>query len=169
MSAQAQNPFEVGATIGIGVSDWDSEGNARLDGGAGIILGASFFKDMGEMGRLRAGGYYVERKAELKGATAADFKVSSIDVPVTYLFNLADGFGVFAGPLFSLVVSDSCDGDDLVCENFDPENFRTSLSFGVSAQVHPNWIVEAFYNLGLSEMAEETDANSAGVQATFIY
>lgn len=171
--AKAEVPFEVGATVGLHVSDWSYDGAGYdTESSTGLIVGATIYREVSPAFTLRTGGYYSQRKGSLKDTTSSvetDFEVASVDVPVTAMFEMASGFGVFAGGLFSLKVSDDCSGDAALCDTFDPETFMTSASLGISARVHPNWSAEAFYNLGLSEAAKDLDVNSAGIQLVFVY
>lgn len=171
--AKAETPFEVGATVGLHVSDWtlDTTGT-KVDSSTGLIAGVTIYRDLSAGFQLRTGGYYSQRKGEIKEtapSSTTDIAINSVDVPVTAMFDVAPGFGVFAGGLFSLKVNDECDGDTTICSAFDPETFMTSASLGISARVHPNCAAEAFYNLGLSEASKDLDVNSAGIQVVFIY
>lgn len=172
LPAHAETPYEVGATVGLSVSDWESDvSGSNWDGKSGLILGATFYRTWGDTFGLRAGGYYVERKSDFRSAGATgEVSVKAVDVPITALFQVASGFGLFVGPQFSLAVSDSCDSSTAsACDNFDAKTLTTALSLGASMRVHPNWAVEAFYNIAVSDIADDTKVNTAGVQAAFIY
>jgi hypothetical protein len=170
-TALANQPFETGFTFGVATSDFESEtSGVTVNGEAGLLVGGTFYKDMGDLFSLRMGGYVARHNAEIKIATDnTDIQILTIDVPVTAMFNLSEGFGLFVGPAFSMTINDKCTGDSAFCDEFDPESFVTFANFGVHVRVHPNWAVEAFYNLGLSDVADKLSYNNAGVQASFIY
>ncbi len=169
--AYAADPFEGGFSFGISSPDFEEPAGSTIDGNAGYVVGGTFFKKTSESFSLRVGGHLTNNPAtiELTGfGLEADIEVLTLNVPITAMYNLSEGFGLFVGPQIGIVVSDDCTGDSTICDDFDTESITTAVTLGVHARVHPNWGLDAFYTTKV-EVAEDTEFSSLGILASFIY
>jgi hypothetical protein len=103
------------------------------------------------------------------GANDQEISLSYIDVPVTALFNVNDYFGVFAGAVAGLKVSDDCEVAGASCEVQGVESLYLAGTVGLRAVFGPNWAGEFSYEMGLTEVADNTDVNSMSLNVQFLY
>jgi hypothetical protein len=160
ISAFAAAAPGMGYMVGFKNADYDVDGSETTSK-PGLMAGVITVIEMGGL-NLRTGGYYAERKGETEGATTdTEFSISYVDVPVTALFNMNDYFGVFAGAVAGLKVAD---------DNVNnAESLYLAGTVGLRAVFGPNWAGEFSYEMGLTEVADNTDVNSMSLNVQFLY
>ena len=174
VSARASQGTDVGFMVGIKNADFDSDSaGASYDAQTGFMAG---FIATGELGGLqfRSGGYYAQRSAELDfSGSKVDFEIGYLDVPVTVLYNFNEMLGIFGGAVLGIKVTEDCSGAAAasLCDGLedDIESTYVAGTVGLHAKFHPNWSGEISYEIGLTDIAEDTSANALSAGVIFIY
>ncbi|EAR16494.1 MULTISPECIES: porin family protein [Robiginitalea] len=121
--------------------DFDGDGISP-DGATSIFVGG--YVDIGIAEKLN---FQPELQYSIEGAK--DASVSFINLPLMLKYYVVDGFNVQAGPQIGFLV-DAEDGDT---DGLKSTNF--ALNFGAAYELPAGFFVDARYNLGLSNIAEE--------------
>lgn len=99
----------------------------------------------------------------MQGATAGntDFKLDYINVPLLVQYMFDNGFRIQAGPQLGFLINAKAENIDSVDIKDDFKSADLGLSVGAS-YVHPptGFGVDARYNLGLSDISENSDVKS---------
>lgn len=143
ISAQAQS-IKFGVKAGANFSNlkisFDSEG-ASPDGATSIFVGG--LVDFGLGDKIH---FQPEIQYSIEGAKDGD--ITYFNVPLMLKYYLIEGFNIQAGPQFGLLVDAEGGTEGLKSSNF-------ALNFGAAYEVAGGFFVDARYNLGLSNIAEE--------------
>ena len=120
--------------------DFDGEGLSP-DGATSIYIGG--FVDIGLAEKLH---FQPELLYSIEGAKDAD--VSFINVPLMLKYYIVEGFNIQAGPQIGFLVDAEGGTDGLKSTNF-------VLNIGAAYELPAGFFVDARYNFGLSNIAEE--------------
>jgi opacity protein-like surface antigen len=142
-NAQAQG-ITFGVKAGANFSNlkinFDSEG-ASPDGATSIFVGGLL--DMGLTEKVH---FQPEIQYSIEGAKDGD--ITYFNVPLMLKYYLIEGLNMQAGPQLGLVVDAEGGTEGLKSSNF-------AFNFGAAYEVVRGFFVDARYNLGLSNIAEE--------------
>ncbi|NNJ89876.1 MAG: PorT family protein [Eudoraea sp.] len=142
-NAQAQG-ITFGVKAGANFSNlkisFDSEG-ASPDGATSIFVGGLL--DVGLSDKVH---FQPEIQYSIEGAKDGD--VTYFNVPLMLKYYLIEGLNVQAGPQLGLLVDAEGGTEGLKSSNF-------ALNFGAAYELVGGFFVDARYNLGLSNIAEE--------------
>jgi opacity protein-like surface antigen len=120
---------------------FDSEGGASPDGATSIFVGGLL--DVGLTEKIH---FQPEIQYSIEGAKDGD--ITYFNVPLMLKYYLIEGLNIQAGPQLGLLVDAEGGTDGLKSSNF-------ALNFGAAYELVGGFFVDARYNLGLSNIAEE--------------
>ncbi|MBC2838300.1 porin family protein [Robiginitalea sp. SC105] len=132
--------IKAGANFSNLKLEFDGEGLSP-DGATSIFVGG--FVDIGVAEKLN---FQPEIQYSIEGAKNAD--VSFINVPLMLKYYLVEGFNIQAGPQIGFLVDAEGGTDGLKSTNF-------ALNLGAAYELPAGFFVDARYNFGLSNIAEE--------------
>lgn len=156
--------MDMGLGIGLRMNDAKSKTtNQSVDGTNSFQFGGLIYSPLSGKFELRTGFMYTERKYEV-GIT--DVKLTYVDVPLTFMYKMADYGGVFFGIDAALKVSDDCGGSDCT----DAKSFVTPVTFGGSFKVAPQIALELFYEMISGDLYNNLkDATAVGANAVITF
>lgn len=161
------NAYEMAVTAGMQTTEVDDGSGANLDWNAGtdFYAGVLGFIEAGGDGYFRTGALISQRAYDLDLSATVNYeaKLTAIDVPLTYLMMFSEYAGVYGGLKLGLNISEDCSasGTTLTCTKPDAEGMYYSASFGGHFRFVPNFGIEVEYNLGLSDIAKDTEYKSS--------
>jgi opacity protein-like surface antigen len=121
---------------------FDSEG-ASPDGGTSIFVGG--LVDFGISEKFH---FQPEIQYSIEGAKDGD--ITYFNVPLMLKYYLIEGLNIQAGPQLGILVDAEGGTDGLKSSNF-------AFNFGAAYELTGGFFVDARYNLGLSNIADEVD------------
>ena len=143
-NAQAQG-ITFGVKAGANFSNlkitFDSEGGASPDGATSVFVGGLL--DVGLTEKVH---FQPEIQYSIEGAKDGD--ITYFNVPLMLKYYLVEGLNIQAGPQIGILVDAEGGTDGLKSSNF-------ALNFGAAYEVVGGFFVDARYNLGLSNIAED--------------
>ncbi len=135
LSAHAQN-FGLRAGVDIATAKADFDGISISDNEAGFYIGAFTKFGVSESFKIRTEANYISVK-----------DLDQIQIPILAEIGISDKFNIMAGPSFGFLL-DSEEGI---------KSFNLGLDFGLSYDITSQFLVEARYSLGLSDLAEDNE------------
>ena len=136
----------------------------------GLTFGAMMHMPLGENMMFMGEAAYVQKgvKFEYEGnddIMKMDFL--QVDALVKYMF--ADSFGIYAGPAFGFVLSakEEVDGHDYDAKDY-VKSTEFSLSFGGQFMAAENIIVDARYNMGLTDLNDTDEGHDPEINSRTI-
>lgn len=166
--------YEMGVTFGMQTTDVDTDSaGVEMNAGSDLYAGVLGFIEAGDGGYLRTGAFISMRKYESEfGSITAEQSLTSIDVPLTYLFMFSEYAGVFGGAKLGLNISDDCsiEGSNAQCTDADIEALHYATTLGVHFRFVPNFGIEVEYAMGLSDIAKDVEwSSSLAVGAFYLF
>lgn len=154
---------EMAITGGLQTTDVDTDAaGTEVDGGSGLFVGIMGYMEIGEGSMLRSGAVINERKFEVG---LNEITTLNLDVPITFMYKFNDIVGVFGGGRIGLNISDDCSGP-ATCDG-DVETVYYGAEVGGHFHFAPDFGVEAVFNYGLSELADELDWSTSLTAGVF--
>ena len=150
--------------VEVGTTDID------LDPQIGFQGGVRYYHDFqGQMvWRLGATLNYSGAEATI-GTSNIEFTTMHIMAPITIQYNASEQFGFFGGLGAGILIDDDCELNGQTCNNFtDFESFVLDLQFGVAARFSDFIAAEVYYQLALTDIADNTDIGIVGIQLLFL-
>ncbi len=89
-------------------------------------------------------------------SVSTDLKVNYINLPIMFKFNVAEGFNLEVGPQIGFLVSAELFDEDIKDE---VESFDFGVNVGFSFDFTEELFAQARYNLGLANIAADSDAD----------
>ncbi|MCB0407698.1 MAG: outer membrane beta-barrel protein [Bdellovibrionales bacterium] len=160
---------EMAVTGGLQTTGVDADSGASVDGGSGFFAGILGFMELGNGGVLRSGALLNQRKWEVD-SNNSEYETLNLDVPITYMYMVNDIIGIFGGAKFGLNISDDCSKGTLSTCDADPETIYYGGEIGGHFRFNPNFGVEATFDIGLSDIADQLAwKNSLVIGAFFLF
>jgi Outer membrane protein beta-barrel domain len=155
------NAQQWGAFGGLNMSTFDADG-VSYDAEMGFEVGAQAIWDIGMPVKLRTGAGYVQKNSsfDVLGSTV-EISLSYIEVPVTALYSFSEAAGIFGGLNLDINVGDDCEVDGGSCTVNDVESLIYGLVVGGRFNITGPSFIEAYYEMGLAEVAPDTDHKSS--------
>ena len=174
-TARAQ-AAEYGALVGGHMTDASVDGafagggtGARFGVKVGLLMDYALASDF----TFRTGTVYDQRHFALTDASgnAATAMFEYIDVPALVRYALNDRIGLFAGALLGINIRDKLEIPHAI-ERVDPNinGLIPLVEAGVRVAICERWSVEAYYERGLTRIADNTkDFIGYGTDAVFSF
>ena len=169
--ALAQNPWQVGALVGVNISnlnvDFDTA-NISGDGRTGLMAGLFVARDINSRVGVEIQALLSQRGAEFNVEDGlfdddASFSLSYFEIPVLARINLASTADIavraLVGPSFAFNVNESIKvaGIELDGDEVDLKAFEMGFSLGAAAEFRSKWIFGARYTWGLTDINGSDD------------
>ena len=135
MGASAQD-FGIRAGVDIATAKAEFEGISISDDETGFYIGVFKRFKISESFKIRPEANFISVK-----------DLDQIQIPVFAEIGIADKFNLLAGPSFGFLL----DSEE------DLKSFNLGLDFGLSYDITSQFLVEARYSLGLSDLADDND------------
>lgn len=135
MGASAQN-FGLRAGVDIATAKAEFDGISISDNETGFYIGAFTRFEVSESFKIRPEANFISVK-----------DLDQIQIPVLAEIGVSDKFNIMAGPSFGFLL-DTEEGS---------KSFNLGLDFGLSYDITSQFLVEARYGLGLSNLAEDNE------------
>ncbi len=151
---------DIAITAGAFTTEVSSDNNGtEVDSGTGFFAGILGFMEMQDQLYMRAGAVAGRRIVEFKsGATNTEYKLTTIEAPITGMYMVNDMVGFFGGLRVGLNAGDDCSSNVAIACNTDAE-FETlfyAAELGAHFRFTPNFGAEVAYNIGLSDIAKNS-------------
>jgi opacity protein-like surface antigen len=138
LSMNAQN-FGVRAGADFATAKADFDGIKLSENETGFYIGAFTKIEVSEAFKIRPEVNYIYIK-----------DLNQIQVPVLAEIGVSDKFNLLAGPSFAFLL-DTEEG---------AKSFNFGLDFGLSYDISKQFLIEARYNLGLSNLVDDNEFNA---------
>lgn len=151
---------DIAVTAGAFTTEVSSDTTGtEVDSGTGFFAGIMGYMEMQDQFYMRAGALVGRRMVDFTtGTTKIEYKLTTIEAPITGMYMLNDMVGFFGGLRVGLNAGDDCSSNVATACSIDPE-FET-LFYGGELGAHfrftPNFGAEVAYNIGLSDIAKNS-------------
>ena len=151
---------DIAVTAGAFTTEVSSDNaGTEASSGTGFFAGILGFMEMGDGVWMRAGAVAGRRMVDFTtGTTKVEYKLTTIEAPITGMYMLNDMVGFFGGIRVGLNAGDDCSSNVAAACSTDPE--FESLFYGAELGGHfrftPNFGAEVAYNIGLSDIAKDS-------------
>jgi hypothetical protein len=171
--ASAQH-VNIGVKGGLNLSNIHNSNGAEYDTKAGFLIGLIGHIHLAKQFALQPEIVYSAQGAKYTHAgMKTKIKLGYINVPVMFQYMFDNGFRLQAGPQVGFLInakSETNDNDTDIKDNLKTVDFALGAGVGY---VHPpsGWGVDARYNLGLSDINENSSVKSTnrGLQLSVFY
>jgi hypothetical protein len=168
----AAHAFEhkLGVVAGFNYTEWDGD-DLRYDPEIGFELGATALVPLRDTISLRTGLAYVQKKTSAK-TTAGKFEgqFDYIEIPITALYALNETAALFGGVNVDFQVNDECELAGATCTIKNDEAVAYNLVVGGRFNFMKPSAFEAFYELGLGDIAKDTKIGSSlGLRYVYMF
>lgn len=155
ISSQAQG-IDLGIKVGANFANITDASN--FDSKTGFVAGAFLGLKFSEKFAIQPELLYSQQGAKLDGG---DFDLSYVNIPIMFKYYLVQGLNIQAGPQFGFVVDDKISGvfGD-IGDNIETNDFDTTGVVGLGYDFPLGIRVDARYNFGLTEVADNGGKNS---------
>lgn len=160
----------LGGVVGVNLTEWDGD-NVSYDPEVGFEAGLTAIVPFQGRVALRTGAAYVQKKTSAD-QTGGKFKgqFDYIEVPITALYSLNDATGIFGGANLDLKVADDCELGGASCTMEKDESFVYNLVVGGRFDVAKPSAIEAFYELGIADIAKDNKIGSSiGLRYVYMF
>lgn len=155
-TANAQD-YRLGTFGEVNMNEYDADG-ADSDLELGFGVGAHVEADWMNL-NWRSGVGLLQRNSTV---TDTDFEVMYLQVPLTLIFEFNNFVRPFAGLAANLNINDD------VPTGVDADTFMFTIPLGVHFHVSEQHRVEAIYDLGMTEVADDVDLGTS-LAARYVY
>lgn len=151
---------DIAVTAGAFTTEVNSDTTGtEANSGTGFFAGVLGFMEMQDQFYMRAGAMVGRRLVDFTtGTTKTEYRLTTIEAPITGMYMLNDMVGFFGGLRVGLNAGDDCSSNLATACSVDAE-FET-LFYGAELGAHfrftPNFGAEVAYDIGLSDIAKST-------------
>lgn len=163
MSASDQKS-NFGIRGGVNFFNWggDDGSNNDYNNRAGFHAGVYGNMFVTDRFAIEPGVYFSQKGTEADNFAESRTILEYIDVPILLRFYATDGFNIFAGPQGSILTNAKFEGDafgnTFEWERDDVNDLDAGLVFGVGYNLPMGLNVQGSYDLGLTPVFKESDA-----------
>ena len=159
------NAYEMGLTGGMQSTKFKADtAGSDVDGVAGYYAGILGFIEAGDDSYFRTGVFLSQRKFEsdLGANSTLEGTLTSLDIPLTYMFMFSEYAGVYGGLKLGLNMSDDCSiSNSAATCDADAESLYYAADVGGHFRFVPNFGLEVDFNMGLSDIAKDVKLETA--------
>lgn len=159
---------DLGVSIGLRSDSADSSvSGTKVNAGSSVAFGLLGRFLMSDRWGLRTGMFYNPRQYSLStGGGSVNYKFSSFDIPVSLMYWLSEGGGLFVGAGLSLGLDKDCGPGS--CTDYQSSSVFYQL--GASFKLAPQFGLEAFYEQMSSAVAQPLSRqNAVGINLFFTF
>lgn len=155
-----------GVTAGVNFSNVTGDDADNTDTRTGINIGGLADIEVSEDFSV-----IPEARYSMRGFKDGEFtfKIDYIEVPVVADYEVVDGLGLQAGPLFGFVINDEIDGPGVSGDINNLETFNFGFTLGAKYEFNNGFFVRANYDMGFTDVASNFDARNCNINLNLGY
>ncbi|MBR5656040.1 MAG: PorT family protein [Prevotella sp.] len=157
--------FSIQPRIGFSAADFDCTADTKAR--VGLVAGVEYEYMMTNKLAFAAGLNYSQQGAEMK-ATDYTWKLDYLTIPLTANYYVWKGLALKAGLQPGIKVNAKLDGKNVNADLENVKSFDLAIPVGLSYDFN-GFVIDARYNLGLLEIAKDSDIKNLAFQLTFGY